>query len=173
MDARRAEHHKAWRELSDHIGEIGHRGLRPGAEEVTQDAFVSLWRAAARYDADRGSLRGLLLTIVRNSSTDWLRKSAQTGDHELTHDATDRLEAPERTEEQVIAMHECLEARRLMAGLPPEQREVIDLAYLAGYTQGEIAARLDIPIGTVKGRARLGLHKLRQEASRMAPAHAA
>ena len=63
-------------------------------------------------------------------------------------------------------MQESERARRLVAELPPEQREVIDLAYFAGYTQTEIAARVGVPLGTVKGRARLGLEKLRDAVER-------
>ena len=92
----------------------------------------------------------------------------------LDEGAAERVEAPERTEDQVLAMQEHDRARRLVAELPPEQRQVIDLAYFAGYTQEEIADRVGIPLGTVKGRARLGLLKLRRAAeSESAPVSAA
>lgn len=78
--------------------------------------------------------------------------------------AAERIEAPERTEERVLAIQEHDQALRLVAELPAEQREVIDLAYGAGYTQTEIAAKVGIPLGTVKGRVRLGLLKLRHAA---------
>jgi RNA polymerase sigma-70 factor (ECF subfamily) len=83
------------------------------------------------------------------------------------------LEAPERTDEQVLAMQDYDRARSLVAELPPEQREVIDLTYLGGFTSTEIAARVGVPLGTVKGRARLGLVKLRRAAAREAAAWAA
>jgi RNA polymerase sigma-70 factor (ECF subfamily) len=134
------------------------------AEEATQDAFMSLWRSAATFDGERASLRTWLLMIVRNRSIDRLRAGAHAH-HDQVAEHADRLEAAERTEEQVMAMQDYLEARRLVADLPPEQREIIDLAYIAGYTQNEIAARVGIPIGTVKGRARLGLNKLRRAAT--------
>jgi len=146
----------------------GHAG---GAEEATQDAFISLWRGAARFDPERGRLRTWLLTLVRNRSIDTLRRGTHRVLHqEMTQDVVERIEAPERTEEQVLATEEYDRARRLVADLPPEQREVIDLAYVAGYTQKEIAASVGVPLGTVKGRARLGLLKLRHAAEReMAP----
>jgi RNA polymerase sigma-70 factor, ECF subfamily len=134
------------------------------AEEATQDAFMSLWRSAATFDGERASLRTWLLMIVRNRSIDRLRAGAHAL-HDQVAEHADRLEAAERTEEQVMAMQDYVEARRLVAGLPPEQREIIDLAYIAGFTQNEIAARVGIPIGTVKGRARLGLNKLRRAAT--------
>ena len=138
-----------------------------GAEEATQDAFLSLWRGASSFDPKRASVATWLMALVRNRSIDWLRRGARrAGEEALTEAAAERIEAPERTEDQVLALHEYEFARRLVAELPPEQREVIDLAYLAGYTQTEIAARVGIPVGTVKGRVRLGLQKLRAVAER-------
>jgi len=154
-------HHQAY-SLARRV--TGHAG---GAEEATQDAFISLWRGAARFDPERGRLRTWLLTLVRNRSIDTLRRGTHRVLHqEMTQDVVERIEAPERTEEQVLATEEYDRARRLVADLPPEQREVIDLAYVAGYTQKEIAASVGVPLGTVKGRARLGLLKLRHAAER-------
>ena len=144
-------------------------GQVAGAEEATQDAFVSVWRGASRFDPERASLATWLLALVRYRSIDVLRRGMSRDlDHVLTEGAAERIEAPERTEDQVIALEESDQALRLVAELPPEQREVIDLAYFAGYSQPEIAARVGIPLGTVKGRARLGLHKLREAAEREA-----
>lgn len=154
-------HHQAY-SLARRV--TGHAG---GAEEATQDAFISLWRGAARFDPARGHLRTWLLTLVRNRSIDTLRRGNHRVLHqEMTQDVEQRIEAPERTEEQVLAIVEYDRVLRLVAELPPEQREVIDLAYVAGYTQREIAASVGIPLGTVKGRARLGLLKLRRAAER-------
>jgi RNA polymerase sigma-70 factor, ECF subfamily len=136
-----------------------------GAEEATQDAFLSLWRGASSFDPERARLATWLLALVRNRSIDWLRRaSARALPQDLTEGAAERIEAPERTEEQVLASQEYNRALRLVAELPPEQREVIDLAYFEGYSHTEIAARVGIPLGTVKGRARLGLLKLRHAA---------
>ena len=104
---------------------------------------------------------------MRHRSIDLLRRGAARPRLQgLAEDGAERIEAPERTEEQVIAIQEYDRARRLVAELPPEQREVIDLTYLAGYTQTEIAAKVGVPLGTVKGRARLGMRKLRHSAQR-------
>ena len=136
-----------------------------GAEEATQEAFISLWRGAASFDATRASLRTWLFALVRYRSIDALRREGQRALHqERSEDALEHVEAPEHTEEQVLANDDYDRARRLMSALPPEQREVIDLAYVAGYSQTEIAERVGIPLGTVKGRARLGLLKLRHAA---------
>jgi len=142
-------------------------GRAGGAEEATQDAFLSLWRAASRFDLERGSLVTWLLGLVRYRSIDSLRRSRhQALHHGLDDGVAESIEAPERTDEQVLASQANERALRLVAELPPEQREVIDLAYFAGFTQAEIAARVGVPLGTVKGRARLGLLKLRQTAER-------
>ncbi len=147
-------------------------GQVAGAEEATQDAFLVLWRGASRFDPERASLATWLLALVRYRSIDLLRRGMpRAQDRVLTEGAAESIEAPERTEDQVIALQEYDQALRLVAELPPEQREVIDLAYFAGYSQTEIAARVGIPLSTVKGRARLGLLKLREAAEReLAPA---
>jgi len=140
-----------------------------GAEEVTQDAFLALWRGASKFDPERASLSTWFLALVRHRGIDWLRRgAARPRLRGLAEGAAERIEAPERTEEQVMAIQEHDRALRLVAELPPEQREVIRLTYLAGYTQTEIAARVGVPLGTVKGRARLGLSKLRHSSEREA-----
>jgi len=131
------------------------------AEEVTQDAFLNLWRNAGRYDLARGSLSSWLLALVRHRAIDALRSGARRqGDVEL-EGAAERLEDSERTDEEVARREESRSARRLLQDLPTDQREVIELAYFGGMTQGEIAAKVGVPLGTVKGRSRLALEKLR------------
>lgn len=139
-----------------------------GAEEATQEAFLSLWRGAASFNPERAALRTWLFTLVRHRSIDLLRRrGAHTGlRQEWSQDAVERIEAPERTEDHVLAIHERDRARRLVAQLPPKQREVIDLSYFGGRTQTEIATQIGIPLGTVKGRARLALGTLRYAAER-------
>jgi len=142
-------------------------GRETGAEEATQEAFLSLWRGASKFDPEHASLGTWLLSLVRHRSIDWLRRGAARPRLQgLTDGAAERIEAPERTDEQVMANQEYDRALRLVAELPPEQREVIHLAYLAGYSQTEIAARVGVPVGTVKGRARLGLRQLRHSVER-------
>ena len=136
---------------------------RPGiAEEVTQDAFLNLWRKAAQFDPARGSLGSLLLTFVRHRAIDALRSGARRERDVGLQGPAEHLEAPERTHEEVAHREDSRTAHRLVEELPDDQREVIELAYFAGLTQGEIAARVGIPLGTVKGRSRLALEKLRR-----------
>jgi RNA polymerase sigma-70 factor (ECF subfamily) len=139
-------------------------GRRRAAEEATQDAFLSLWRTADRYNTDRGTLKTWLLAMVRNRSIDWLRREAR---HDRGLEIDDallgRLEAAERTDEQVAAREESRHARQLLISLPTKQRQVIELAYFKGLTHTEIAAEVGIPLGTVKGRQRLALAKMHEK----------
>jgi RNA polymerase sigma-70 factor, ECF subfamily len=139
-------------------------GKRAIAEEVVQEAFLSLWRSGARYDRTRGSVRSWVLGIVHNRAIDALRRG-------LVHDRgrvsdegiEERLEAPERTDLEVGRMDEAREIRAALEELPAEQSRVIELAYYGGFTHTEIAAMLDTPVGTIKGRMRLGLQKMRSQ----------
>ena len=137
-------------------------GRRGAAETVVQEAFLSLWRATGRYDAQRGSVRTFLLGIVHNRAVDALRRaSVHEGRQIDDEEAAERLEAKERTEAEVARRDEAERLRGAVAELPAEQQKVIELAYFGGFSQTEIAEMLDAPLGTVKGRMRLALEKLR------------
>jgi RNA polymerase sigma-70 factor (ECF subfamily) len=137
-------------------------GSRPQAEDVVQEAFLAVWRAGARYDAGRGSVRTWLLGIVHHRAVDALRR---TGAHDRRRvddeGLEERLPASEHTDVEAARREEAREVRAALATLPGEQRRVVALAYFAGFSHGEIAAILGQPLGTVKGRMRLGLSKLR------------
>lgn len=137
-------------------------GTRAAAEDVVQEAFLSLWRSGGRYDASRGSVRTWLLGITHNRSIDALRR-ATVHDRRRASDEglEERFQAPDRTDVEVARREEASEIASAMAELPEEQSEVIRLAYFGGYTHTEIADILGAPLGTVKGRMRLGLEKLR------------
>jgi RNA polymerase sigma-70 factor (ECF subfamily) len=134
------------------------------AEEIVQDTFVKLWSRARSYDAGRGSLRAFVLTIVRNRAVDvvrsestWLRKS--TTDEGLA----ETQEGPWRTDLEVARREEAASVRAALGRLPEGQSRAIELAFFAGLTHREIAAQLRLPVGTVKGRIRLGIEKLGDE----------
>ena len=137
-------------------------GTRAAAEDVIQESFLSLWRSGGRYDASRGSVRTWLLGIVHNRSIDALRR-ATVHDRRRASDEglEERFQSPDRTDAEVARRDEASEIRSAVAELPEEQSEVIRLAYYGGYTHTEIADILGSPLGTVKGRMRLGLEKLR------------
>jgi RNA polymerase sigma-70 factor (ECF subfamily) len=135
---------------------------RNTAEDVVQEAFLSLWRSGARYDRGRGSVRTWILGIVHNRAIDALRR-AFVHDRRRASDEgiEERFAAAERTDVEVARRDEAREVRDALAELPSEQSRVIELAYFGGYSHSEIASMLDTPIGTVKGRMRLGLEKMR------------
>jgi RNA polymerase sigma-70 factor (ECF subfamily) len=137
-------------------------GNRVTAEDITQEGFLSIWRSRLRYDPARGSVRTWVLGIVHNRAIDALRHGAV---HERRREAIEgveeRHEAPERTEVEAARREEARSIRSALGALPDEQRRTIELAYFGGFSHSQIAELLDEPIGTVKGRMRLGLDKLR------------
>jgi RNA polymerase sigma-70 factor, ECF subfamily len=137
-------------------------GRRSLAEDIAQEAFLSVWRSGARYDRARGSVRTWTLGIVHNRAVDALRRSGVHDRRRASDEGIEEtLEAPERTDAQALDRAVSSEIRGALGELPAEQRRVIELAYFGGFTHVEIASMLDTPVGTVKGRMRLGLQKLR------------
>ncbi len=139
-------------------------GTRSGAEDVTQDAFLSMWRSGARYDRARGSVRTWVLGIVHHRAIDALRRATvhdkrRAGDEGIE----ERFEARERTDVEAARREEAGTVRSALRSLPSDQSQVIELAYFGGFTHTEIADMLDAPVGTVKGRMRLGLKKMRTQ----------
>jgi RNA polymerase sigma-70 factor (ECF subfamily) len=139
-------------------------GTRAGAEDVTQDAFLSLWRSGARYDRARGSVRTWVLGIVHHRAIDALRR-ATVHDRRRASDEgiEERFEARDRTDVEAARREEAGTVRGALSALPADQSQVIELAYFGGFTHTEIADMLDAPVGTVKGRMRLGLKKMRAQ----------
>ncbi|MDX6604616.1 MAG: hypothetical protein QOF23_1125 [Solirubrobacterales bacterium] len=140
-------------------------GDKAAAEDVTQEAFISIWRSGARFDRARGSVRSWMLSIVRNRAIDALRSRAGKAP-KLTFDDDAVLEqrpAGELTEEEAMRRETASELRGALGELPRDQSKVIELAYFGGFSQSEISRMLGVPLGTVKGRMRLGLEKIRGE----------
>src|SRR5215210_6078881 len=132
------------------------------AEDVVQEAFLSIWRSGARYERARGSVRTWVLGIVHHRAIDQLRRSSVHAKRRASDEGLEeRIEARERTDVEVGRREEAETVRSAMETLPPEQSRVIELAYFGGFTHTEIAEILEMPVGTVKGRMRLGLEKLR------------
>jgi RNA polymerase sigma-70 factor (ECF subfamily) len=137
-------------------------GRRGAAEDVVQEAFLSLWRSGARYDRTRGSVRTWILGIVHHRAIDALRRNLKHETHRASDEGIEeRFAAKERTDVQAARREEAAEVRTALASLPEDQSKAIELAYFGGFSHSEIATMLDQPIGTVKGRIRLGLEKLR------------
>ncbi|MGE3961071.1 MAG: RNA polymerase sigma factor [Dehalococcoidia bacterium] len=172
LDRFRARDEGALATLYDQLGGRAYglalRVLRDGAaaEDVVQQAFATLWEQADRLDAARGSVEGLLLTIVHRRAVDAARaRQRRLGrDAALDVDPADTEPGPaERMAADDEAAERAREVRAALAVLPAPQREVVLLAYFGGLSQQEIATRLDVPLGTVKSRLRLAMQRLRYE----------
>jgi RNA polymerase sigma-70 factor (ECF subfamily) len=133
------------------------------AEEVVQDAFMSVWRRSSSFDASRGSCKSWLLSIVHNRAIDQLRGRFGKRRSEVDFDALAPLLAGPDLWSEVLEGLRAETVRAALGSLPEDQRRAIDLAYFEGLTQQEIAVRTGAPLGTVKSRMRLGLRKLHDE----------
>ena len=134
------------------------------AEDTVQEAFLSAWRSRAVYDSETGSVKAWLMTLVRNRAVDSLRREAAAQRPPLADfDACARVPARGSLEDAVISRTDAAALRAGLLQLPDAQAEVIALAYYGELSHSEIAMRLCLPPGTVKGRMRLGLKKLREQ----------
>ncbi len=133
------------------------------AEDAVQEGFVAVWRSRGSFDPARGSARAWLFTLIRHRSLDLMRRTRRDDDRRQPGDALDSLLALGSVEADAAQRDDAARVRGSLLKLPVAQREVILLAYFGGLTHTEIAARLKLPTGTVKGRMRLGLRKLTAE----------
>ena len=139
-------------------------GNRVAAEDISQEAFLSIWRSKDRYQPARGSVRTWVLGIVHHRAIDALRRNLVHERRRASAEGIEeRQEAPERerTDVEAARREEARHVRAAIGDLPDEQSRVIQLAYFGGFSHSQIAEMLEMPIGTVKGRMRLGLDKLR------------
>jgi RNA polymerase sigma-70 factor (ECF subfamily) len=139
-------------------------GSRQRADDVCQEAFLSVWRSASKFDADLGNVRSWILAVVRNRSIDHLRKITRTKEREVQDEAlAERHAAPqdEGTESSALRNAAAGETRHVLDELSEDQRRVIELSFYSGYSHSEIAKMLDLPLGTVKARMNRGLAKMR------------
>ena len=137
---------------------IGDRSL---AEEATQETFLQVWRKAGEYDLARASIRTWIMTIAHRRAVDAVRREqtqrrrAVSADLLAEPDVADEVIAKDWAREQRQAIRSAIET------IPPEQRQVLTLMYFAGMSQSAIADHLNVPLGTVKSRTRLGMQHLR------------
>jgi RNA polymerase sigma-70 factor, ECF subfamily len=143
---------------------------RETAEELTIDVFHDVWRRASRYDAAKGTVLGWIMNQARSRAIDRLRfesrQKRSTGDDveplaEVAADPHHELEQREQRES----------LRAAVAALTPEERQAIETTFFAGLTHAEAAARLNVPLGTIKTRIRSGLQKLRKKLTTEAGNH--
>lgn len=136
-------------------------GEASGAEEIVQDAFVTVWDKGRSFDAAKGgNVRGWLLTIVHRRAIDYRRREHDRPPPNVPIDTMDNILSTPDVWKDVSATLLGEHVRDAMASLPDQQRRTIELAYFEGLSHGEIASRENAPVGTVKGRLRLGLSKL-------------
>ncbi len=160
--------------LYDRYGRIGYAlayrilGESEGAEDVVHDAFLAAWRGAPGYRRDRGNVRGWLLSIVHHRAIDVLRRKTafRPAPLEAAEDRPDEAD----TAGEAVRNLERAGVREALVALPAAQRKTIELAYFGGYTQVELAEIMGVPLGTVKGRMRIGLQKMRRALEAGAPA---
>jgi RNA polymerase sigma-70 factor, ECF subfamily len=144
-------------------------GSNEGAEELTQDVFLTAWRKGSRFDATRGRLSTWLMAIAHNMAVDRLRHDRGAARPSLVF--MDELpEPPPHDEEEGLIERD--QARRAMAGVSPAERRLLSQAYFFGWTAREIAEADGIPLGTVKTRLRTALIKLRRAGAEEARAAA-
>jgi RNA polymerase sigma-70 factor (ECF subfamily) len=138
-------------------------GDRQAAEDLVQDALLAVWRGAGTYSSARGSVRTWLLSIVHNRGVDRLRTLAAMARRQEALELAE-LRRPDEPDTATVGIGQALagSVRRELGALPSEQSEVLTLAYYGGFTHNEIAEMLELPLGTVKSRMRLGLERLRR-----------
>ena len=131
------------------------------AEEVTQECYLEIWRQATRYEAEQGSALAWMLTIAHRRAVDRVRAVEAADRRDVHYEQSSHTAAHDSTAEAAESRIEALRVRAALQGLTEAQREAIELAYFGGYTHTEVAAMLDLPLGTAKTRIRDGLIRLR------------
>ncbi len=156
--------------LYDRYGRIAYAlayrilGEPEAAEDVVHDGFISAWRGATSYRSERGNVRGWLLSIVHHRAVDVLRRKTTFRPAPL--EIAEHRPADDDTAEEATRNVEHATVRAALEALPQAQRRTIELAYFGGYTHVELAQIMGVPLGTVKGRMRIGLTKLRRALER-------
>jgi RNA polymerase sigma-70 factor (ECF subfamily) len=136
-------------------------GERQASEDLAQDAFIKMWHGAPSYRAGRGGVRTWILSIVRNQGLDQLRSHASRRRTQEKIEASAPRSQPNEAFAETWRNSQRAQVREALNTLPQEQLKILELAYFSGYTHVEIADLQGLPLGTVKGRMRLGLKKLR------------
>jgi RNA polymerase sigma-70 factor (ECF subfamily) len=136
-------------------------GERQAAEDLAQDAFLKVWRGASSFRAQRGSVRTWILSIVHNRAIDQIRSQASRRRTQDKIEASAPRSQPSEAFAESWRNSQREQVREALNTLPPEQLKILELAYFSGYTHVEISELLCLPLGTVKGRMRLGLKKIR------------
>jgi RNA polymerase sigma-70 factor, ECF subfamily len=136
-------------------------GEKQAAEDLAQEAFIKVWRRAGSYRAQKASVRTWILSIVHNRGIDQLRSLASRRRTQEKIEASAASSQPSEAFAETWRNTQAEQVREALSTLPKEQLKILELAYFSGYTHVQIAELLNVPLGTVKGRMRLGLKKIR------------
>jgi RNA polymerase sigma-70 factor (ECF subfamily) len=131
------------------------------SEEVTQEVFLDIWRTAARFDPERGSALGWVMTIAHRKAVDRVRSAVAASRRDQGYHEANQDVDYDMTAEAAHASLEAERVRKALQTLTPAQRSAVELAFFGGYTHTEVAAMLGLPLGTAKTRIRDGLIRLR------------
>lgn len=144
-------------------------GNRGAAEDLVQEAFLAIWRGAGAFSPDRGGVRTWVLSIVHHRGVDRLRSQAAATrrDEAMRMEAIVNEDHSDLTSDEALTRVQATAVQRALDELPPDQVQVLRLAYFGGFTHHEIADILGLPLGTVKSRLRLALTRLRQNLAAM------
>ncbi len=134
---------------------------RAQAEEVTQDAYLDIWRNSSRFDPDRGSALSWLMTIGHRKAVDRVRSAEAARRRDTAYEARDQAAPFDQTVDEAHRNLDAQRVRRALDTLTETQRGAVELAYFGGYTHREVATMLELPLGTAKTRIRDGLIRLR------------
>jgi RNA polymerase sigma-70 factor (ECF subfamily) len=172
MQRLQADDVEAFEQLYDRYGALAYRVARVvcrdphRAEEAVQDGFLSIWRSRANYNPNQGTFKSWSVGIVRNRAIDLNRREASSHRRALAEaDRAATLPPSGSAEDAALTRNDADALHASLGQLPDAQAEVITLAFYGELTHAEIAQRLSLPPGTVKGRMRLGLEKLRRQMS--------
>ena len=143
---------------------LAYRVLRDAAfaEDAVQEAFLDVWRSAGRFDPERAKVSSWLLTFVHRRAVDMVRREQARPQRSMDVEEAPQQADPIDIASEVVALDETQAIKRALELLTPAQRDVLELAYFGGYSQTEIANRLDEPLGTVKSRTHVALARLRE-----------
>lgn len=134
---------------------------RTSSEDVVQEVFLTLWRKAQSFDIRRGEVRTWLLTMVHHRCIDVIRRQRGKATLQITPDFNHPASEADGVWNLVVHSLDSEAIQNALTQIPEKQKQVIDLAYFGGYTHSEIAEMLQVPLGTVKARIRMGVEKLR------------
>ncbi len=140
------------------------------AEDLVQETFLRVWNRVQGFDAEKGAVGPWLLAVARNRAIDYLRSATGRARNSLELEATEHPALFSDMEKDILRSDKTRRVKAALEKLPPNHRQVIELAYFEGLSQTEMAERMGQPLGTVKTWVRTALKNLRDELNAVVPA---